>query len=49
MARPVGESVSGRASGGGPPGQSREVAPGEYQVTLQVGDRKLTQMARVLK
>jgi photosystem II stability/assembly factor-like uncharacterized protein len=36
-------------SGGGPPGQSREVAPGDYQVTLQVGDRKVTQMARVLK
>ena len=32
----------------GPPGQPREVPPGDYGVTLQVGDRKFTQKARVL-
>ena len=32
----------------GPPGPPREVSPGDYGVTLQVGDRKFTQKARVL-
>lgn len=33
---------------GRPPGELREVPPGEYEVTLTLGDRKLTQKARVL-
>jgi len=32
----------------GPPGQQREIPPGEYEITLTVGERKLTQKARVL-
>jgi hypothetical protein len=31
-----------------PPGELREISPGEYEVTLKVGERKLTQKARVL-
>ena len=30
------------------PGQLREIPPGEYDVTLQLGDKKFTQKARVL-
>jgi len=33
----------------GPPGPPREIPPGEYEVTLKVGEKKLTQRARVLK
>ncbi|HWP55912.1 MAG TPA: hypothetical protein VN476_17410, partial [Pyrinomonadaceae bacterium] len=32
----------------GPPGGLREILPGDYQVTLSVGERKLSQKARVL-
>jgi photosystem II stability/assembly factor-like uncharacterized protein len=32
----------------GPPGGLREIPPGDYQVTLSVGEKKLTQKARVL-
>jgi hypothetical protein len=32
----------------GPSSQLREIPPGEYDVTLQMGDKKLTQKARVL-
>jgi hypothetical protein len=32
----------------GPQGQLREIPPGEYDVTLQVGDKKFTQKTRVL-
>lgn len=32
----------------GPSGQPREIPPGEYDVTLQVGGKKFTQKARVL-
>src|SRR5262249_154252 len=31
-----------------PPGEVREIPPGEYEVVLKVGERKLTQTARVL-
>ncbi|HKE59142.1 MAG TPA: hypothetical protein VKB46_20680 [Pyrinomonadaceae bacterium] len=31
-----------------PPGEPREVAPGEYQVTLKVGEKQLTQTAQIL-
>lgn len=32
----------------GPQGQPRDIPPGDYEVTLTVGDKKLTQKARVL-
>jgi hypothetical protein len=32
----------------GPAGEVRDVSAGEYDVTLQVGDRRLTQKVRVL-
>jgi hypothetical protein len=32
----------------GPTAQPREIPPGEYEITLAVGDKKLTQKARVL-
>jgi len=32
----------------GPPGGLREIPPGDYQVTLSVGERKFTQKAQVL-
>ena len=32
----------------GPVGEVRDVSPGEYDVALQVGDRRLTQKVRVL-
>jgi hypothetical protein len=32
----------------GPQGQLREIPPGEYDVTLQVGDKKITRKTRVL-
>ncbi len=31
-----------------PPAEPREIAPGDYQVTLKVGEKQLTQAARVL-
>jgi photosystem II stability/assembly factor-like uncharacterized protein len=40
--------VTGGDSRGGPQGQLREIPPGDYEVTLKVGEKKSTQKARVL-
>ena len=42
------QQASDGGAGPGPPSQPREVQPGEYEVTLNVDGRQLTQKARVL-